>query len=231
VPVLGLGVLAVVTGLAAALLSGPVPAYDRILDNAARLIEQQRCEDALGVLNEKILPFADRRGFTTEHRRRMHLLRARAIYLGQQLRELDLEENHRNVLTEYLRAEENHASLSPLDTEFLADTYISLGRFDKALMRVSRLDESERDRRNELYKRMILAKLDEPELDFGWTISRRSISGESSRSWMVSSTSSAPEMAVRFAWGSRSMRMTLSPISTSAAPRLRTVAVLPTPPF
>src|ERR1051325_7149152 len=36
---------------------------------------------------------------------------------------------------------------------------------------------------------------------------------------------------VRWAWGSRSMRQTVLPISARAAPRLTVVVVLPTPPF
>src|SRR5215216_3665564 len=36
---------------------------------------------------------------------------------------------------------------------------------------------------------------------------------------------------VRWAWGSRSIRQTVLPISARAAPRLTVVVVLPTPPF
>lgn len=172
VPALVMAVVLLAGALYTAVLSSPAPNYQKFLSDAERLIEHEQCEQALDVLNDRLLPYVDRKGFKPEYRRKFHVLRARGVYLAQSLMGLDQQVNDENIVKEYLKAENLHADLEPRDIEYLADTYIVLGQEDKAMKRIRSLERTDKPRRNKLLKRLIERKLAERTLDYPGTIER-----------------------------------------------------------
>ncbi|MEM1329305.1 MAG: tetratricopeptide repeat protein [Planctomycetota bacterium] len=153
----GLGLL--VAGVTAAFMTAPEPDFDPSVERAVELIDAERYDDAIDHLNRALFPYLDE-GLTPDQRRAFHTLLARSIYLAQQSRGMDLEENHRNILGEYLEAERRNASLEAADVFYLGDTLLRLGRADEAIDRAETLRDREPDRWLELTERVIQRLLD-----------------------------------------------------------------------
>jgi len=154
-PTLVGAVAALGLGLAITFTYRPVPDYDALLDGAARRIDTQRYQAALGVLNGKLAPLLGRDSFTPQYQRRFHVLRARALALAQADLGQRVPENDRNIVAEYRNGERSGASLGPADTFYLADAYLALDEVDLALARVDGLPADARHRRHALYRRAI----------------------------------------------------------------------------
>lgn len=150
------GALALLAGgIVTAMMTTPEPEIGPAIERAAALIEKNEHEPAIELLNSDVFPHLDWAGIPADDRRRYHVLLARAVYLGQKAKGIDREDNHQTILSEYLEAERQEATLESRDAAFLADTYLSLGLMDEALARVGSLPEEERPRRNDLVKRMV----------------------------------------------------------------------------
>jgi tetratricopeptide (TPR) repeat protein len=129
------------------------------LVEASAQIDSGEYEAALGTLNAKVLPWLSKAALTKDQQRRFHLLRARAIFMGQRELGINREENHRNILAEYKEAESRAANLTSQDKVFICHTLTSLGEFDKALEEMLRLPEEQAEERLAIHKRLIDAAL------------------------------------------------------------------------
>jgi tetratricopeptide (TPR) repeat protein len=158
-PALVLAGVLLVGGVASSVLMRPKPDFTGEVARARRLVEAEQYKPALELLNGKIRPYLDAGKLPKEFVPELHLLRARAIYLGQRAEGVDLKVNHENVAGEYLAAERAGAKLEPRDQYFLADTYVSLDRLDRALDRLDALPSSERIRRGQLLRRMVQVRM------------------------------------------------------------------------
>ena len=165
VPALIGAVLVLGGALALAVLTSPKPNFGSQLRAAESRIERERYDEALHILNDDLLAHLDTRGFGPENRRLFHVLRARAIALGQRAIGVDKRENHQNVIGEYLEAERQNAQLLPRDTHILARAMIALGLLDRALQRAAALPESQRDRRMAIVQEVIEAKMGRDQRD------------------------------------------------------------------
>ncbi|MCA9299906.1 MAG: hypothetical protein KDA28_12615, partial [Phycisphaerales bacterium] len=143
------------SGVVSAILSAPSVDLEPTIDRAARLVEQESFEDAIDLLNSKVFPYLDKPELRPDQRRRFHQLIARSIYYGQRARGEDYPQNHENVISQLLEAERIDSVLTPRDVQILADTYLSIGRVEKALERVATIPDHERERRYAIYKRLI----------------------------------------------------------------------------
>lgn len=152
VPTLGISIGLLVIGLAVTVLHRPAPDFEALLDAADRRIEARRYTEALDVLNDTLGPLLDRSSFTPEHRRRFHILRARALALGQAEFATRQTANDTNIVREYREAERQGASLTPRDAFFLGQSYLGLGQIDPALKRAEAMPATERPLRHELYR-------------------------------------------------------------------------------
>jgi tetratricopeptide (TPR) repeat protein len=129
------------------------------LVEASAQIDQGQYEAALGTLNAKVLPWVSKAALTKDQQRRFHLLRARAIFMGQRELGINREENNRNILSEFKEAESRAANLTNQDKVFICHTLVSLGEFDKALAEMLRLPDDQAEERLAIHKRLIDAAL------------------------------------------------------------------------
>lgn len=165
-----LGTVLLVGGVIAGVMTRERPSYEAPIIEAERMLEDGKFEEALGHLNDRALPYVGKRGFSRELRARFHILRARAIYHGQRELGLAREDNHEKVVQEFAQAEVYGAAHSPADQFLIADTLISLSRYEKAVERANALPPDHEAARTELVHRVILAKLNEPVLDYDGTL-------------------------------------------------------------
>jgi len=152
IPTLAIAASALLAGLAATVLYRPAPDYDALLNAAETRIEARRYVESLDGLNSKLAPLLGRDSFTPEYRRRFHMLRARAIALGQTELDARQETNDRSIVSEYREAERQGAVLEPRDESLLSEAYIALGEIEPALTRADSMPPVERFRRHELYR-------------------------------------------------------------------------------
>ncbi|HYE62886.1 MAG TPA: tetratricopeptide repeat protein [Phycisphaerales bacterium] len=155
VPVLGASVLLLAGGLAAAFVTRPKPDLNAGMQGAKQQIEARAYEDALRILNDDVLPGISKGTLTPDQRREFHLLRARALYLGQKELNLDRAENHRAIVSEYMEAEHLNAALTEHDQQYLCTSLLALGEVERAVRRVQNLPDSSREARTALIKRCI----------------------------------------------------------------------------
>jgi TolA-binding protein len=199
-PGLALASALFIGGVAAAVLFQPSPDFTGYLGEAHELVEHEEYRPALELLNSKVRPYLDAGQLPKSMRPEFHVLRARAIYLGQKASGIDLPVNHENVVSEYLAAERSEHALEPRDLYFLADTYVSLDRLDRAADRLERLPGEERVRRGQLLRRMIEKRMDAPSPDVVATLSlltefsKDAELGVSDRAWALARQS---ELLVR----------------------------------
>lgn len=162
VPALVAAGLLLIAGIVAAFLTAPKPDYERMLRHAESLVEAQDYPGALAVLNQQVLPHYDSGHLNADQGRRFHLLRARAVYLGEKKAGVELAENARNVLQEFKAATDAGATLERQDQYFLADANITLGHYERALELAAALPQSERERRARILKRIVERELASP---------------------------------------------------------------------
>ncbi len=166
-PALALGMLLLVGGVVTGLMSREQPSFEEPMHHAEALLADAKFEEALEHLNAKVLPFVGKRGFSREMRGHFHALRARAIYHGQRALGLERADNHEKVVHELLQSEDYAGDLHAADVFLLADTYVSLARHDRALLRSQSLPEVER---REILHRVIVSKLNASTLDYEGTL-------------------------------------------------------------
>lgn len=153
-PLLVVSALVLGGAIVAAVVTAPQPDVSVGLEGAAKMVEAGRYGEALEALNREILPHLAKNQLSAAQRGQFHLLRARALSLGQREAGLDRRENHENILAEYTRAERLEAALTDDDRYYLASTLVSLQEYDRALKLTERLPEAAHERRVELLRAM-----------------------------------------------------------------------------
>lgn len=161
VPLLLVGVAGIAIGIHRVATNVPKPDVSGPLEQAAKMIADDRSDEALSLLNERVFPAVDTGAVGLEQRRAYHMLAARAIYLGQKRLGISIDENNQSIAREYLAAEHLGEKLDARDGYFLADTLVSLGRVDEAKSRADKLAEGDPGKRRLLYRRMIELAIEE----------------------------------------------------------------------
>lgn len=154
-------------GVAFAVATAPDPEFGPVLSRAEQLIERERYEDAIDLLNERVHPWTEQGVLTVPDRQRYHLAKARAIYWGQRKLEIDDDRNHVSVIREYLEAERQGHELAPRDLGALADTYLSRGELDAALRRLAAVPPGAESVRDPVVRRAVGLLLRPPSPDRG----------------------------------------------------------------
>lgn len=164
VAALGLGAVLLVGGIVARVRQQPRVDAMAPLIEARQLIEQQKHQEALDLLNGPALALVEAqaaRGGGAHERRELLRLRARALFLGQQALGQDLRPNNRAVVDDYLAAEKAGAELTPVEVFQLAWSQVSLGEIAQAVERTRTLPAAEADLRRRLVKRIVERELAE----------------------------------------------------------------------
>ncbi len=155
--VVSLGALG--AGLVAAMMSRPRPDPSAALAEARALVGGQEFESALKVLNEEARPIIEAGYSTLEQRQELLRLRARSLFMGQEVRGQDIEANHRAVVADYLRAEELGAQLEPVEVYQLARSQVSLGEAGAAAQRARSLPAGEGELRRRIIRMIVEREL------------------------------------------------------------------------
>lgn len=158
-PALALSLLVLGGGIAAAVLTASKPRSDD-LQRAAALLDAAAYGQALECLNSRVLPRVSGEGYSPDERRQFHLLRARALYLGQKEAALDRAENHDAIRREYEAAEALHVVLDPVDVFRLTETLVALGDLDAASRRITSLPATDRERTRALLRTIVERSID-----------------------------------------------------------------------
>jgi len=193
-PALLLGVALLVGGLLTLRTEAPGNDFDGALSDVETLIIRQEFERALDLLNNQIQPALDAPDAMPRHLRRFHLLRADALYLGQEATGAGLASNADRIAEEYGRAEEAFAEIAGARLVRYADALAAAGRREEALERVEALPPEFAAARREIIKRVIRSHLEArpmrreealallgrlaseprlPESDHAWVIARQ----------------------------------------------------------
>jgi tetratricopeptide (TPR) repeat protein len=154
-PALGAAMLLLVAGAVTAFKTAPKPEYGGELEAAKAMLDRREFAKTLDELNTKVLPNIEKGRLTAGQRREFHLMRARALYLGQKEANIDRAENNEHIVREYESAEELHAELTPKDVFFVAQSQISLGKIEEAIHRAESIEKPDSQLRIDLYKRII----------------------------------------------------------------------------
>ncbi len=152
-------------GVLAAVFTRPAPNVLEALDEAEAHIAAERFNPAITTLKERVKPYIEAGGTPPALLRRFHLDWARATYLGQQAERVDRDIYHQKIIEQYLEAEKAGAALEPRDLQFLVNSYVSLGLFDKARTRILALPPEEGARRGELLRRIVTKMYELPNPD------------------------------------------------------------------
>lgn len=164
-PTLILAATLLVAGLLTARVSSPGPDADAVLREAETLIEQQRHEKALRVLNGPVLEYLEGPEATAAQRRRLHLLRGDAIYRAEIETPARNPANFESVIREYAEAERFLAELDPKRQVALATSLLEVGREEDALERIRALPEERSDARRRLLMRLVEDRLASSSID------------------------------------------------------------------
>jgi tetratricopeptide (TPR) repeat protein len=149
-------------GAITAIVTAPKPDFDKMLRQASALVEREEYQAALDGLNKKLQPYVNHGDVKDPLRGQFHLLRARAVYLGQKKAGVDREENARTVVDEYSLAKQHGAPPEPRDSAFLADCYVSLGKYGRAIDLAAELPADQRAARGRILKRIVDRQLADP---------------------------------------------------------------------
>src|SRR4029079_16780568 len=105
--------LLLVARVAAAFLPAPRPSVERRLAAADGLIDHEDYKGALGLLNDKVRSAYDAGSLTPDQGRRFHLLRGRAVYLGEKQAGVENDQNAKNIIDEYAQAMKDGGAIPP----------------------------------------------------------------------------------------------------------------------
>lgn len=154
-PALVVGAGLLIAGALHAVSLAPKPDVSTPFTTANEQIERAEYEDAIATLNQGIFPYMGSDDLTADQRGAFHQLMGRALYLGQRGLGIERDDNNQNIVASYEEAETFGRELPPRDVAYLADTLLSLGKFDQARKKADSLPVDERSRRLALYRRLI----------------------------------------------------------------------------
>lgn len=164
-PVLLVGAGLLVAGLGYAIISKPKPDYSPLVKPAAAMLERGEHSQALEYLNAKVRPYVGREGFSPEATGEFHALRALALYEGQRALGVSRPDNNERIVGEYKLAEAYGRHPEGPDLWALADTLVSMGKFEPAMEVVDHVEGVEGDSlRRRVLRRIVESKIARPDL-------------------------------------------------------------------
>lgn len=155
IPALGLAAAMLVGGLVVAVMHRPKPDPSQPLVRARALVEEQKFDEALGLLNKDARALVDSGAATGKQVGEFHLLLARALWGGQVGLGVSVAANHRNIVDEYQRAEKAGEELGPADVQRLIESLIALDKVAEATGRIERLPAADSARRIKMTRGVI----------------------------------------------------------------------------
>ncbi len=154
-PALVLGLAGIVAGSVYAFKSTPIPDFTAAMDVAESMVEKQEYERAIEYVNTNVFPYMPKGLVSDEDIKRFHLLIGRSIARGQKAHALHVTDNYENLLAAYTEAQKRGAVLLPEDIADMADAELAVGQLDEALERASQIPLANRDRRDEINRKVI----------------------------------------------------------------------------
>ncbi len=155
IPVLLLAVGLLGYGLFTAISSRPKADPSVPLHQAESLVQAERFEEAIDLLNDKVRGFVDSAKATTGERGRFHMARARA-FAGAIVRQGQTHaDNHSVVVNDYTAAQKLGQLLDPSDTARLIESLIALDRVQDATRKLADLPAEETARKIRLTRRIV----------------------------------------------------------------------------
>lgn len=166
-PVFAISGVALAAGLAAVMMARPATDVMPRVEEATKLVEAEKFEDAIKLLNTEVWPQIEKGKLPPAGQKQYHLLIARSIYEASLAKKLNSEENYDNVIQSYLHAEELKQRLDAPDIDRFARCLIMLGRLEEAQNRIETLPSGERTRQialvRDLVQRMLAKALPDQE--------------------------------------------------------------------
>ncbi len=191
VPVLAISGLALAGGIAAVLLARPSQDVTPRIEEAAKLVEAEKFEQALTVLNEDVWPQIEKGRLPAAEEKKYYALAATSIFEAAAQRKLVNAENYENVIKSYVRAEELKQRLDPADIDRFVQSLMALDRLDEARRRIESLPSGEQVRKIKLVRQLITRILAKPVPDqqaatdlVAWLLAEPSLP-ESDRVWAM----------------------------------------------
>lgn len=132
-PAAAAAVLLLAAGITVGILKAPKADPAGPLVEAAALLEQGKHEEAVAVINQQVVPAAQRGMLSKASEAQMLSLRARALARGQVQLGIDRAENHKAIVADLTGAKGLGGMLDGIDTRLLAQSLIALGEDEKAL--------------------------------------------------------------------------------------------------
>lgn len=156
-PTLIIAGLGLAIGLGIVMSTQPDPSVDPALTQAEALIDAERYDEAIELLNTRVYPWvASREGVRASEQIRYHIQKARAIDRGQRTLGFDLEENNHSIVREYLEAERIGALLEPMDIASLSRTYMRLDDLDNAIKRLKQIPDDARATKSAIQREIVV---------------------------------------------------------------------------
>jgi len=151
--ILALGLLS--AGLFTAVSARPKVDPSLPLNEAEALVQAEKFEEAIELLNQKVLGFVDSGKATPAERGRFHMARARA-FAGAIVRQGQTHtDNHEVVITDYAAAQKLGQELNPSDTARMIESLVSQDRVQDATRKLADLPAEETARKVRLTRRIV----------------------------------------------------------------------------
>ncbi len=155
IPALILAVGLLSAGLFTAVSAQPKVDPSLPLTEAEALVQSEKFEDAIELLNQKVLGFVDSGKATPAQRGRFHMARARA-FAGAIVRQGQThKDNHEVVITDYTAAQKLGEELAPADTARMIESLVSQDRVQDATRKLDDLPAEETARKVRLTRRIV----------------------------------------------------------------------------
>lgn len=135
------------------------PDIDAALETVAVLLGAEEYEEAKAILNGPILSYMQDPTIHPETLAYFYTLRGDTLYLDQRDRNLDLQANNEQILSNYEQARRFGAKFGDVRLYRNADTLLRLGRTDEALSEARLLSDQAAKERREIFRRVIEAGL------------------------------------------------------------------------
>lgn len=161
VPTLLVGFALLAFGVTTWVRSAPEPDFGAALDDVARLVDEQRYDEAIAVLNDPLGRYIYRPEADPEDVMRYYLLSGDAISSAQRLKQIDDARNHQSVIDYYTEARDTFlAELNGQRKYNLAESQLALKDVEGAVKTARSIPDSDVALRHRMMKRMIERALD-----------------------------------------------------------------------
>lgn len=170
IPALAGASLLLVGGLVMGILRAPKDDPAAPLADVERLVEEGKFEEAIDVVNQKLVPAVQSGVISKEKQIEMLLLRAGAIAQGQAKLAIDREDNRRSIIKDLSEAESLGHKLSTADFGLKADSLIFLGETAKAYEIAKALPPSDAERKQQLLMRIVEGNLKGGDVRYDMTL-------------------------------------------------------------